>query len=233
MFPLSRLGKTNTFASPPRGESLAFELATHPDGAATAAARADLGLSLARAAGGQGMVLGQALDIAAETAGRTLSLDEITALQANKTGALIQWTAEAGAILSQNDPKPLQAYANALGLAFQIADDLLDLLGEENQTGKSLGTDLEKQKATLPVIHALQAADPRHRDELLELLNNPMAANQPAILDFLNQYDAFDYARGKAMQFIEQARSELEVLPPSECRDVLADLTHFVISRSH
>lgn len=127
----------------------------------------------------------------------------------------------------------LERFGRSLGMAFQIADDLLDLLGEEGKTGKSLGTDLEKQKATLPVIHALQAANSQHREELLELLNNPIAVNQTAILEILHQYDAFDYARGKALQFIEQAQSELEILPPTECREVLSDLTHFVISRSH
>ncbi|WP_397543446.1 polyprenyl synthetase family protein, partial [Roseovarius salis] len=77
-------------------QALAFELAAHPEGAETGAARAELVLSLARAAGGRGMVLGQALDIAAENAEVSLGLDEITALQAGKTGALIEWAATAG-----------------------------------------------------------------------------------------------------------------------------------------
>jgi hypothetical protein len=71
------------------------------------------------------MVMGQALDIAAETAPAPLTLDQITALQAGKTGALIRWSAEAGA-MGGADPAPLGAYAAALGLAFQIADDILD-----------------------------------------------------------------------------------------------------------
>jgi transketolase N-terminal domain/subunit len=76
------------------------------------------------------MVLGQAQDIAAETAGRPLTLDEITELQRNKTGRLIEWPAEAGAILGRADPGPLAAYARAIGLAFQIADDILDVTGD-------------------------------------------------------------------------------------------------------
>src|SRR6056297_3145358 len=119
-------------------QALAFELATHPDGAATAQARADLALSLARAAGGQGMVLGQALDIAAETADRPLTLDEITHLQVGKTGALIEWAAEAGARLGAADTTPLRHYASALGLAFQIADDILDVEGDAAHVGKAL-----------------------------------------------------------------------------------------------
>jgi farnesyl diphosphate synthase len=83
-----------------------------------------------------GMVLGQALDIAAETASRPLTLDQITALQAGKTGALIGFAAEAGAVIAGADPCPLAPYAAALGLAFQIADDILDVTGDEAKTGK-------------------------------------------------------------------------------------------------
>ena len=110
--------------------------------------RAALVLGLARAAGAAGMVLGQAQDIAAETALGTLSLEEITALQANKTGALIRWSVEAGAVLGRADLEPLSRYATALGLAFQIADDLLDVTGDEAQTGKRVGKDAEAGKAT-------------------------------------------------------------------------------------
>jgi farnesyl diphosphate synthase len=94
------------------------------------------------------MVLGQAQDIAAETAGRPLTLDEITALQRNKTGRLIEWPAEAGAILGRADPAPLQAYARAIGLAFQIADDILDVTGDSATAGKALRKDADAGKAT-------------------------------------------------------------------------------------
>ncbi|MEP5761584.1 MAG: polyprenyl synthetase family protein, partial [Litoreibacter sp.] len=102
-------------------QTLAFEVLGGLD--ASGDVRAALILSLAKASGAAGMVLGQAQDIAAETARERLSLDEITALQANKTGALIRWSAEAGAILGQGDKTALTRYATALGLAFQIADD--------------------------------------------------------------------------------------------------------------
>ncbi len=127
-------------------QTLAFEVLGDLD--ASGDARAALVLSMARASGAAGMVLGQAQDIAAETAGRKLGLDEITALQANKTGALIRWSAEAGAVLGGADPKPLTRYATAIGLAFQIADDLLDVTGDEAQTGKRVGKDAEAGKAT-------------------------------------------------------------------------------------
>ena len=142
-------------------QTLAFELladpATHPDGAV----RADLILTLARASGARGMVLGQAQDIAAETAEEPLTLDAITALQANKTGALIRWSAEAGARLGQADPDPLSRYAGALGLAFQIADDILDETGDEATAGKRLQKDAAAGKATFVSLLGLDGARAR------------------------------------------------------------------------
>lgn len=144
-------------------QTLAFELlaseATHPD----PAVRIALVASLATASGAQGMVLGQAQDIAAETAARPLTLDEITDLQANKTGALIRWSAEAGAILGQADPAPLRAYATALGLAFQIADDILDVEGDAAKAGKRLQKDAEAGKATFVSLLGLDGAKSRAR----------------------------------------------------------------------
>ena len=107
-----------------------FELTLNPQASPDPTIRADLALSLAQAGGTQGMVLGQALDIAAETAAQPLTLEEIITLQQGKTGALIAWSAEAGARLAAADIAPLTAYARAIGLAFQIADDILDIEGD-------------------------------------------------------------------------------------------------------
>lgn len=142
-------------------QSLAFELAAHPDGAETAEARADLALTLARAAGGQGMVLGQALDIAAETAAAPLTLEDITALQAGKTGALIGWAATAGPRMAGADTGPLERYATALGLAFQIQDDVIDVTGDASAAGKAVGKDEAAGKATFVSLLGLDAARAR------------------------------------------------------------------------
>lgn len=142
-------------------QSLAFELAAHHHGAETAEARAELALSLARAAGGQGMVLGQALDVAAETAEQPLTLDEITALQAGKTGALIEWSATAGAVMAGADTAPLRAYAKALGLAFQIQDDVIDVTGDAAAAGKAVGKDAVAGKATFVSLLGLDEAKRR------------------------------------------------------------------------
>jgi farnesyl diphosphate synthase len=142
-------------------QTFAFELladaATHPD----AAVRVALIATLAAASGAKGMVLGQAQDIAAETAATPLTLAEITDLQANKTGALIRWSAEAGAILAQQDPLPLRRYATALGLAFQIADDILDVEGDAGKAGKRLQKDAAAGKATFVSLLGLPEAKAR------------------------------------------------------------------------
>ena len=144
-------------------QTLAFELLCDP---ALGAAERRLALvaGLARASGAQGMVLGQALDIAAETAAVPLTLPEITRLQAGKTGALICFSAEAGALIAGADPAPLRAYAEALGLAFQIADDILDVEGDEAATGKRVGKDAEAGKATFVSLLGLEGARARAAD---------------------------------------------------------------------
>ncbi|MEI6099321.1 MAG: farnesyl diphosphate synthase [Alphaproteobacteria bacterium] len=142
-------------------QTLAFELLT--DAAlGSADVRLALVLGLAKASGAEGMVLGQALDMAAETAS-DLTLADITALQAGKTGALIKFSAEAGAIIAGVDRGPLRDYATALGLAFQIADDILDVTGDAAKAGKRLGKDAAAGKATFVSLLGLEAAKAQAR----------------------------------------------------------------------
>jgi len=141
-------------------QALAFELAAHPE-AGTADVRADLSLSLARAAGAQGMVLGQALDMAAERPGAALDLDQISSLQAGKTGALFEWSAASGARMAGADPAPLIRYAAAMGQAFQIRDDVIDVTGDAAAAGKAVGKDAAAGKATFVSLLGLEAARAR------------------------------------------------------------------------
>ena len=143
-------------------QTLAFDLLCDP-ALGDAQTRISLVQSLARASGAEGMVLGQALDMAAE-ANPNLTLPDITRLQAGKTGALICFAAEAGAILAGQDRAPLRAYATALGLAFQIADDILDVTGDATKAGKRLGKDAAAGKATFVSLMGLDAARIRAQD---------------------------------------------------------------------
>lgn len=144
-------------------QTLAFQLCAASE-VGDADVRIALVASLAKAAGAEGMVLGQALDIAAETAANPLNLEQVTALQAGKTGALIAWSAEAGAVLAGADPAPMRRYAAALGLAFQIADDILDVEGDVDAVGKALRKDAEAGKATFVSLLGLDGAKARSRD---------------------------------------------------------------------
>lgn len=142
-------------------QTLSFELLTRPGLGASSKVRVELIASLAKSAGISGMVLGQAQDIAAETTDVPLDLAEIMQLQGNKTGALIEWSARAGALLGEADPTPLGAYAKALGLAFQIQDDILDIEGDVEKTGKAVGKDANAGKATFVSLLGLEGAKSR------------------------------------------------------------------------
>ena len=135
-------------------QALAFDLAAQTGSAV-------LVRGLARAAGAEGMVLGQALDIAAETAAQPLTLAQITHLQQGKTGALFGWSCTAGPVLAGAESAPLVAYAAALGLAFQIADDILDCEGDAQTAGKRLQKDAQAGKATFVSLLGLEPARAR------------------------------------------------------------------------
>ena len=148
-------------------QSLGFELVLNSACSPRAAIRSELALGLARAAGAQGMVLGQALDIAAESSNSSLNIKEVTALQSAKTGALFRWSATCGAILAEADPEPLRVYADAVGLAFQITDDVLDVLGDQEKAGKRLKKDETAGKATFVSLLGLENAQ-SHAKALIE-----------------------------------------------------------------
>jgi farnesyl diphosphate synthase len=140
--------------------TLAFEVLADPDTHGDPAVRVELVACLAKAAGSAGMVGGQMIDLMAEH-DHTLDIGAITRLQRLKTGALIAFACEAGAILgkaSAEHRRALIGYAHDLGLAFQIADDLLDAEGTAAETGKSVGRDAEAGKATFVSILGLDGA---------------------------------------------------------------------------
>ena len=138
---------------------MAFGAVADPDTHGDAAVRAELVAALATAAGPAGMVGGQMIDLIAETT--TLDIGAITRLQRMKTGALIAFTCEAGAILAKAPAElrtALRGYAHDLGLAFQIADDLLDIEGDAAETGKPVGADAVAGKATFVSILRVERA---------------------------------------------------------------------------
>ena len=141
-------------------QALAYELTLNSD----VPNSTKLASNLAVAAGAKGMVMGQALDIAAENSDTALSLKDIIKLQQGKTGALILWAATAGAHMASEDVKPLENYANAVGLAFQIADDLLDATGDQLKAGKKLMKDASANKATFVSLLGVDGAQRKAQD---------------------------------------------------------------------
>jgi farnesyl diphosphate synthase len=142
--------------------TLAFETLSDQHQGSDPAIRAELVSLLAKAAGWQGMVLGQALDLAAER--QSFSRDDTAAMQALKTGALFRFACEAGAVLGQantSDRAALVAYASAFGQAFQLADDLLDTEGDAKALGKAVAKDAGRGKATLVGLLGVEAAKER------------------------------------------------------------------------
>jgi farnesyl diphosphate synthase len=143
--------------------TLAFEIVARRQTHADPAVRAELARLLAHAAGGRGMVLGQMLDLAAEKRGEPAqqSVEHVRRLQALKTGALLAASCEAGAVLAGVDDAEraaLRRYGESLGLAFQVADDLLDAEGDATTVGKATGKDSAAGKATLVSLIGVDAA---------------------------------------------------------------------------
>jgi len=150
----------------------AFEILGEPDTHSDPQARCELVVALGAAAGARGMAGGQMIDMLAEGRAQTdpLTGPEVTRLQALKTGKLIQYSAEAGAILgraSHAQRHLLAAYGRDLGAAFQIADDLLDAEGTAEETGKATGKDAAAGKATMVAILGVEMAR-AHADMLAQ-----------------------------------------------------------------
>lgn len=151
-----------------------------------------------------------------------------------KTAELTACACRLGAIYSgasDDRVEDLAAYGRLLGLAFQIADDLLDLTGEEGKAGKSLGTDLELQKMTLPVIRLLAQASPTEADRLRELLRQPNPETPQQLRGLLRTSGALEYATQRARAFAAEARDRLTDFPESASRRVLQILSERVVDR--
>jgi octaprenyl-diphosphate synthase len=153
-----------------------------------------------------------------------------------KTAELTACAARLGAIFAGADESTVEALAQFgrdLGMAFQIADDVLDVTGQETLAGKSLGTDLEQQKMTLPLIRLVQHAEPEQARQLRHILASPENHKREQLTPYLAASDAVAYATHVAARYATNARQALHSLPPSECRQILDDLTHLVVHRNH
>lgn len=163
-----------------------------------------------------------------------LSEAEYLEIIAAKTSRLCACSCQMGAHYAGADTtccEALTRYGRHLGIAFQITDDILDLVGDERTTGKSLGTDLVKQKATLPLIRLLSQVSRSQREELVALLSRSENHQRETLQPWFQQGDAIDYARQQAVAQIGEAHAQLTLLPATPARDALAALADFVLAR--
>lgn len=153
---------------------------------------------------------------------------------AGKTAALCACCCRLGAHYAGADPERREAYARFglnLGIAFQITDDVLDVLGDEATTGKSLGTDLLKQKPTLPIIRLLSELDGDERAKLIAILTRPEDRNPEALRRRLERAGAISYARQKAVAYARRAAEELPCSMSNPADETLKGLAEFVVTR--
>ena len=162
-----------------------------------------------------------------------LSEDEYFDIIDGKTAELTACCCRLGALYAGADAETVERLANygrLLGLAFQVADDLLDLVGREGTAGKSLGTDLEQQKLTLPLIHMLATLPAGDAAALRKVMGNGQP-KRAAVAAGLSRTGSVEYARRRAETLAAEAAAELDGLPPSECLDLLIMLTHWAVKR--
>jgi farnesyl diphosphate synthase len=175
-------------------QTLAFELLVRPDTHPDGRVRAELAMDLARASGLSGMAGGQMLDLEAER--RSFSLDETTGMQRLKTGALIRAAAVAGGRVGGGEAAlldALDAYADRIGLAFQVADDMLDRTSDGDVMGKPTGRDSNQGKASYVTLMGLEGAQKeagRLVDEANKILTDAAAKATPA-LDYMLNISSF------------------------------------------
>jgi octaprenyl-diphosphate synthase len=152
----------------------------------------------------------------------------------DKTAALYAAALRCGAEIAHAPPEASRAlaeYGLRIGIAFQIIDDILDLVGEEATVGKSLGTDLEKAKMTLPLLRLRERATARDRERLKRVLLSGDRAEREGLLPLLREYGAIASARETAEALVEEARRELRRVPEGPERALLVAAADYVLAR--
>ncbi|MCC1494180.1 polyprenyl synthetase family protein [Cognatishimia sp. F0-27] len=171
------------------------------------------------------------------TAAQDLSTTEATYLQVvrGKTAALFSAATEVGGVIADRPEAEIRAlfdYGDALGIAFQIVDDLLDY-GGSDATGKNIGDDFRERKLTLPVIKAVAAADDDERTfwDRTIARGKQQEGDLDHALTLLRAHGALEQTRVEALEWVSRAKAAMGALPESEMRDLLVDLADYVVER--
>ncbi|WP_297983432.1 short chain isoprenyl diphosphate synthase IdsA [uncultured Methanobrevibacter sp.] len=179
---------------------------------------------------------GQASDMSFE-GNFDVTEEEYSKMIYKKTGALIAAATKAGAIMGGADEETVTAlyeYGRMIGIAFQIQDDYLDVISDEADLGKPVGSDIAKGKMTLMVVKALAESEGEDNERLLEILKEEDSSqeNVNEAIDLFNKYGSIEYAHNLALENIEGAKKAIDILEDSEAKDMLIALADFVIDRS-
>lgn len=153
----------------------------------------------------------------------------------SKTASLMSAACELGALVGNPSYRePLARFGHELGMAFQIADDLLDYTADEAVTGKPTGLDLKEHKVTLPLIAALPKLTAADRSRVDSLFDNPEPTEDEIaeVVEIVRRHDGLEYAKAKALGFARTASTILEGLPPGPGRDALRMSVSYAIERS-
>lgn len=172
------------------------------------------------------------------TAAQDLATTEAIYLQVirGKTAALFAAAMEVGGVIAavpEAQVQALRAYGDALGIAFQIVDDLLDYGGTDAAIGKNTGDDFRERKLTLPVIKAVARADAEERAFWIRTIEkgDQRDGDLAQALAIMARHGAMQAARDEALMWAETARRSLDILPAHDLRDMLSDLADFVVAR--
>jgi octaprenyl-diphosphate synthase len=172
------------------------------------------------------------------TAARNLATDEAVYLQVvrGKTAALFSAATEVGGVVAgapEEQIRALYTYGDALGVAFQIADDLLDYGGDVAATGKNVGDDFRERKLTLPVIKAVAQADPEERAFWSRVIEkgDQRDGDLEHALALLDRHRALAATREDALGWAKIAKEALERLPETAIKGILSDLADYVVTR--
>jgi octaprenyl-diphosphate synthase len=164
-----------------------------------------------------------------------LAEDDYLKVISDKTASLLACAAEAGIICDSGDPKKLQAmrrFGENLGIAFQITDDLLDLIGESTKTGKQLGSDIREGWVTLPLIYALRNGGRAYKDRLIKLYEDDFQQeNFDEVVNFVRDAGGIDYADKRARFYSDQAKEAVESIPGLDYKEHLIELAEFAVYR--
>jgi geranylgeranyl diphosphate synthase type I len=151
-----------------------------------------------------------------------------------KTAALIAAATKSGAIIgggSEEQVEALSQYGELIGMAFQIQDDYLDVVSDEEELGKPVGSDIVEGKMTLMVVHTLAAASDADKEELISILESGDETNTQRAIDIFNKYNSINYARDIALDNVNKAKELLEMLDDSPAKEALYDLADFMLQR--